>query len=54
MAILYSASICLVGVVLVAASQNIGMFIGFRFVTGIGSGLLQVCKDPRLIYCSER
>ncbi|KAJ5557424.1 hypothetical protein N7494_001339 [Penicillium frequentans] len=43
MAIFYAATCCTIGGAIVTASQNVGMFIAFRFVAGIGSGLLQVC-----------
>ncbi|RVX68249.1 hypothetical protein B0A52_07252 [Exophiala mesophila] len=48
-AILYTAALSVVGGALVTASQNVGMFIAFRFIAGAGSGLIQVCP----VYSSE-
>jgi len=44
MGILYTAILSVIGGALVTASQNVGMFIAFRFIAGAGSGLIQVCK----------
>ena len=44
MGVLYTAILSLVGAALVTASQNVSMFIAFRFIAGAGSGLIQVCK----------
>jgi fucose permease len=41
--VLYAAVLSIIGGTFVAASQNVAMFIAFRFVAGAGSGLLQVC-----------
>lgn len=38
-AILYSAGICVIGIILQSAAQNIGMFIVARIIVGIGSQL---------------
>ncbi|KAJ5135888.1 hypothetical protein N7448_004442 [Penicillium atrosanguineum] len=44
MAIFYAATCCTIGAAIVTASQNVAMFIAFRSVAGIGSGLLQVSR----------
>ncbi|KAK5233553.1 hypothetical protein LTR47_005175 [Exophiala xenobiotica] len=48
-AIAYAATLSIIGSAIVTASQNVTMFIVFRFVAGAGCGLIQVCP----VYCSE-
>lgn len=45
MGVLYTAVLSLFGGIFVCASQNVTMFIVFRFIAGAGSGLLQVCTS---------
>lgn len=46
MGVLYTAILSIIGGAFVTASQNVAMFIAFRFIAGAGSGLLQVCTCP--------
>jgi MFS family permease len=43
-AIAYAATLSIIGSAIVTASQNVTMFIVFRFVAGAGCGLIQVCE----------
>ncbi|KIX03849.1 uncharacterized protein Z518_07402 [Rhinocladiella mackenziei CBS 650.93] len=49
MGVFYTAALSIIGGIFVTASQNVAMFIAFRFVAGAGSGLIQVCP----VYSSE-
>lgn len=41
--VLYCAILGIIGTACSAAAVNVGMFIAFRFVTGLSSGFLSVC-----------
>ena len=48
--VIYCASLSIFGGVLLCASQNIGMFIAFRFFAGAGSwGFLALSKYDALV-----
>ena len=48
--VVYCASLSIFGGVLLCASQNIGMFIAFRFFAGAGSwGFLALSKKDTLV-----
>jgi MFS family permease len=49
MGVLYTAILSILGGVFTTASQNVGMFIAFRFLAGAGSGLINVCAWSPLI-----